>query len=65
MSLSSDERARIREEELVRVEVRKEITRKQTPRLILLTLLWGAALTVLAFIGHWFIIIERQSKKVM
>jgi len=50
MSLSQDERARIREEELVRLEIRKEMKRKQTPRLILLTVLWCAVLTALAFI---------------
>ena len=50
MPLSQDERARIREEELMRLEARKEMKRKRTPRLILLTILWGAVLTALALI---------------
>jgi hypothetical protein len=48
MQLSQDERARIREEELIRLEARKEVKIKQTPRLILLTVFWAAVLTALA-----------------
>jgi len=51
MSLSQDERARIREEELTRLEVRKEMKRKRAPQLILLALIWGVLLTALAFIN--------------
>jgi hypothetical protein len=50
MQLSQDERARIREEELIRLEARKEVKIKQTPRLILFTVFWAAVLTALALI---------------
>jgi len=56
MILSPDERARIREEELIRLEARMEMKRKTTPRLILLAIGWSAVLAALAMIGpvlHW------------
>ena len=51
MVLSPDERARIREEELIRLEARMEMKRKATPRLILLAIGWSAVLAALAMIG--------------
>jgi len=48
MAISQDERARIHEEELIRLEARKEMKRTQTPRLFLTMILWTAALTGLA-----------------
>lgn len=55
--LSDAERSRIREEELVKMEVRMEMKRKQAPRLILIAVLWSATLLALALTGpllHWF-----------
>jgi hypothetical protein len=51
MKLPEQENERIREEELVRLQVRKDVKRMQRPHLILLALLWTAALTALAFLG--------------
>ncbi|HLG98389.1 MAG TPA: hypothetical protein VKX49_18880 [Bryobacteraceae bacterium] len=51
MTLSDVERARIREEELIKMEVRIEMKRKQTPRLILLAVLWSAALLACALMS--------------
>ncbi|MGB8772295.1 MAG: hypothetical protein WCC92_21985 [Candidatus Korobacteraceae bacterium] len=48
MALSKDERARIREEELVRFEMRKEMKRKHAPVLLLWAAGWILTLTVLA-----------------
>jgi hypothetical protein len=50
MAISQDERARIHDEELIRLEARKEMKRKQTPRLFLIMILWTAALTGLALL---------------
>jgi hypothetical protein len=50
MSLSDENRERIREEEMVRLEVRAAMKRRQSPRLMLLAVLWGAVLTALALI---------------
>jgi hypothetical protein len=44
MAISQDERARNHEEELIRLEARKEIKRKQTPRFFIIMILWTAAL---------------------
>ena len=51
MILSQDERARIREEELIRLEARREVKLRQIPRLILLAVVWSAVLTALALIS--------------
>ena len=51
MKLPEQEDGRIRAEELVRLQVRKDLKRMQRPHLILLALLWTAALTALAFLG--------------
>jgi hypothetical protein len=51
MKLPEQENERIREEELIRLQVRKDVRRMQRPHLILLALLWTAALTALAFLG--------------
>ena len=51
MKLPEQENERIREEELVRLQVRKDVKRMQRPLLILLAFLWTAALTALAFLG--------------
>ena len=51
MKLPEQEQERIREEELVRLQVRKGLKRMQRPHLILFALLWTAALTALAFLG--------------
>jgi len=52
MSLLQNDRERIREEQLVRLEVQKEMKRKQTPRLALFAMLWIAVLTALACVFH-------------
>ena len=51
MILPEQEHERVRAEELVRLRVRKDAKRMQRPHLILLALLWTAALTALAFLG--------------
>jgi hypothetical protein len=51
MEFSEQERERIREEELVRLQVRKDVKRMRRLRLILFALLWTAALSALAFRG--------------
>ena len=54
MSLLQNERERIREEELVRLEVREELKRKNRARLILLAAVWFAVLTALALANPYF-----------
>ena len=49
MTLSAQDRERLREEESVRLEVRNEQRRKQRPRLLAVAILWTLALTALAF----------------
>jgi hypothetical protein len=51
MTLSETERARIREEEIIRLEARHEMKRKQAPRLILVAILWSAALAALSLLA--------------
>jgi membrane-associated HD superfamily phosphohydrolase len=51
MELSEQERERIRQEELVRLQLRKEMKRSQRPQLIVLTALWVAVLTILVFVS--------------
>ena len=51
MKLPEQEHERIREDELVRLQVRKDVKQMRRPRLILFALLWTAALTALAFLG--------------
>ncbi len=62
MALSQDERARIREEELIRQGARMEMKRKQAPRLILLAVLWFAVLTALAWMGT---LLDHSLQKVL
>ena len=50
MELSQGECARVREEERIRLEARKEMNIKQTPRLILLMVFWAVLLAALAWI---------------
>ena len=52
MKLSEQEYERIREEELVRLQVRKDVRRMQMPHLMVLALLWTAALTAIALMGR-------------
>ena|SRR5258706_15717163 len=49
MTMSEQERERLREEESVRLEIRGERRRKQRPRLLMVAILWTLALTALAF----------------
>jgi len=51
MTLSAQEHDRLREEELVRLEIRAERRRKQRPRLLMVATIWTLALTGLAFAG--------------
>jgi hypothetical protein len=51
MTLLQNERERIREEELARSEVRKEMKRRRAPRLALLAMVWIAVLTALALLS--------------
>ena len=51
MAISQDERARIREEEMIPLEARMEMKREVTPRLILLAIVWSAVLAILATAG--------------
>jgi hypothetical protein len=48
MALSDQERARVREEELVRLQVHEETSCKKKPTLIVWTLSWAIFLLVLA-----------------
>src|SRR5579862_6342350 len=52
MTLSAQEHDRLREEELVRLEIRAERRRKQRPRLLMVATIWTLALTGLAFAGN-------------
>jgi hypothetical protein len=54
MKLSEPEREQIRQEQLVRMQLREETRLKRWPRLGLLTLMWAIALTVLAFASSHF-----------
>jgi hypothetical protein len=49
MTLPFQEQERIREEELFRAQLRKNIKREKRPRLIALTMLWAIALILLAY----------------
>jgi hypothetical protein len=49
MTLTAQEHERIREEELLRWQVREEIKRKRGPWLIPVAIVWTATLTALAF----------------
>ena len=51
MARSDSERARIRKKALIKMEVRMEMKRKQSPRLILLAVLWSAVLLALALMS--------------
>lgn len=51
MELSDQEKETIRQSELMRLQLRKEMKRKRRPRLILLTVLWTIVLTLLALVG--------------
>jgi hypothetical protein len=49
MALSEQEQARIRDEELVRLQARKDSKRRKRPQRIIWALLWTILLLVLAF----------------
>jgi hypothetical protein len=56
MEFSEQEREKIRQEEVLRLQVRKDMRRRQRPRLILLAALWTVVLTALALgspYTHW------------
>jgi hypothetical protein len=50
MSLSDEERARIRQEERARMDARAEARREQYPRLIAVVVAWGVALATVALL---------------
>jgi hypothetical protein len=54
MTLSEQERSRIREEELVRLQARKEMKRQDRPQLLWLMIIWTACLAVLAVVTPHF-----------
>jgi len=49
MALSEQEKARIRDEELARLQVREDSKRGKRPQLIMWAVLWTILLVVLAF----------------
>ena len=50
-ALSETEREKVREEEVIRLQIREERSRRPGPQLILFGLLWTLILTTLAFIS--------------
>ncbi len=52
MQLTDVDRDRVRQEEMIRWEVREERRRNRRPRLLLITIIWTAALTALALLNH-------------
>ncbi len=51
MTLSTQEREHLREDELLRLAVREERRRNQRPRLMMVVFLWTLMLTALALVG--------------
>ena len=51
MTISAQERERLREEESVREEIRKERRRQQRPRLLAIAAVWTLILTALAYLS--------------
>jgi hypothetical protein len=54
MTISTQERERLREEETVREMIRKEQRRQHRPRLLALAAAWTLILTALAFVSTHF-----------
>ncbi|MDP9323265.1 MAG: hypothetical protein M3P13_06485 [Acidobacteriota bacterium] len=50
MALTDNEREKIREEEIARSLIRKELRRKQRPVLLTIAAVWTLALTALALV---------------
>ena len=59
VEFSNYERERILREELVRLQVRKEIRRKQAPRRVLLAVVWAAVLGLLAYANPYLHLFSR------
>lgn len=51
MTISHEEQERIRGEELIRLEVRKELQRKRIPRLFALMVAWATILVILVIVS--------------
>jgi hypothetical protein len=54
VEFSGQAQERIRQEEVIRLQLREEIKRKKRPALILLTVLWALVLSLLAFVSPHF-----------